>query len=990
MPFKRPTKDQAKEAVKKLANQFFTFQDRYKSTKDYDEANIRLDLIDPFFKALGWNVGNEGLAPDDREVIVERGMKVKNELNAYEKANKKPDYCFKHDNATKFFVEAKHPSIYLKTGFSPAYQLRRYGYSEPIPISILTDFEEFVVYDCTVAPNLNEKDVRGFQMKYLTYDRYVPEFDYLWDHFSFDAVKNGRFDKYAKKDTKRRGISTLDLDFVGSLDGWREILARDIVTNNPKISSAELNFSVQNILDRIIFLRVSEDKNIEPYEQLTGVLQLSKGKFYSNLVKDFERAALKYNSDLFNFERDTITPKLKISDAAIEQVLRDLYVPLSPYVFSAIPVEILGNAYERFLGKTIAVTADHKIKIEDKPEVRKAGGVFYTPQYIVDYIVGQTIGKWVTGKTPDDVAALRVLDPSCGSGSFLLGAFRFLLDWHKKYYLANTAKYAKSKIKPFDEKGFLTNAERKRILTNNLFGVDLDPQAVEVTKLSLLLKALEGETASSVKSLGLERVLPSLDKNIKCGNSLVGLDFPDESVRPFGWKQAFPGVFANKGFDIVIGNPPYVRQELLGATLKNYLQTNYKVSHGTADLYAYFFEKGMDILKPEGVFSIIVANKWMRANYGEPLRRFLKNTDILEISDFGDLPVFNQATTYPCIITLRKSDREKKVRVANIRTLDFGNLATHIAEIARPMQKADLDDSGWSLAGAVSQNLLKKIAAVGVTLDKYVDGKIYYGIKTGLNEAFVIDEATKKALIKADPKAKQIIKPFLAGRDIKRNEQPSPDKFLILIPRGVTNKKRGKLSPEDWMEATYPSIWEHFKPFKEKAIARYDQGEFWWELRACEYYDQFEVPKITVPAIVKSASYAYDTKGIFSNDKTFIIPHSDKYLLAILNSKACDFYLKSIASTKQGGYFEYKPMYVSKLPIPVLDLKKKPDLSAHTKIVGLADELIGLTEKAKLATTHAEKEQAAHRVSFVNDKLDAEIYKLYDLTGEEIELLEAG
>jgi type I restriction-modification system DNA methylase subunit len=271
-----------------------------------------------------------------------------------------------------------------------------------------------------------------------------------------------------------------------------------------------------------------------------------------------------------------------------------------------------------------------------------------------------------------------------------LGAYKYLLDWHTRYYKKNANDYQKEKSKPFHEDGSLTNKERKRILINNIYGVDLDPQTIEVIKLSLLLKALESETASSVRQLGntFERVLPSFDPNIKCGNSLVGLDFQDDSVRPFGWEQAFAHVFEKQGkpkekvkdggFDIIIGNPPYVHQELLGLPLKTYLHDNNKVWHGSADLYAYFFEKGMQLLKEDGVFSIIVANKWMRANYGEPLRRYLKDTDILEITDFGDLPVFQQATTYPCIITIRKSVREKNVQVSTLTTLDFDDLQSYV------------------------------------------------------------------------------------------------------------------------------------------------------------------------------------------------------------------------------------------------------------------------------------------------------------------------
>ena len=615
--FKRPTKQEAKETIKELVQQYFDSEDDYKSRK-YNEAQIRQDLINPFFEALGWNINNKGLTPSKREVIVETSVEVYDELTNKQKAIKHPDYGFLFNGTEKFYVEAKHPLVPLFSKPEPAFQIRRYAYSARMPVSILTDFEEFVVYDCTVQPLFAEKNIRGFQLKYLTYLSYVKEFDYLWEHFSYEAVEQGHFDAFVKKDTKKRGASTLDLDFVHSLDLWRELLARDIFQNNPNINTADLNFSVQNILDRIIFLRVCEDREIEVYEQLKGVYQ-TKGKFYQNLVKDFERATLRYNSDLFNFNRDTITPTLNISDKAIESIINDLYVPNSPYVFKIIPVEILGNAYERFLGKTITVNARHQIVIEEKPEVRKAGGVFYTPQYIVNYIVQNTIGRLVEGKTPEFVAELCILDPSCGSGSFFIGAYQFLLDWHVQYYKQNEKEYTKPKLKPFRSDGSLTNAERKRILLNNIYGVDLDPQAVEVAKLSLLLKALEGETAESVKQLvsAFERVLPSLDENIKCGNSLISNDLKkvtpsvskaeEADINPFEWETAFKKVLDAGGFDCVIGNPPYVvlEGEFRNDVQLSYFKEKYYSASYKIDLYHLFFEHSSKILKDNGLLGFI-------------------------------------------------------------------------------------------------------------------------------------------------------------------------------------------------------------------------------------------------------------------------------------------------------------------------------------------------------------------------------------------------
>lgn len=289
----------------------------------------------------------------------------------------------------------------------------------------------------------------------------------------------------------------------------------------------------------------------------------------------------------------------------------------------------------------------------------------------------------------------------------------------------------------------LTLTERKRILLNNIYGVDIDPQAVEVTKLSLLLMVLEGESRENIQTLlrfSSERALPDLDNNIKCGNSLVSTDVYAEQadldledrvrLNAFDWYTEFPEIMGRGGFDAVIGNPPYVRQEVLGR-IKEYFKKRYRVYYGTADLYAYFIEKGIALLREGGLFSYIVSNKWLRANYGRPLRSWLKDQCIEEIVDFGGLPVFQNATTYPCILRVSKTSPREEFSVTQVRTLEFQSLADYVKENSYSVSRSSLDDDEWSLADDATQKLLEKIRARGVPLGEYVGGKIYYGIKTG-------------------------------------------------------------------------------------------------------------------------------------------------------------------------------------------------------------------------------------------------------------------
>jgi hypothetical protein len=797
--------------------------DAYKSGS-YNETQVRREFIDPFFEALGWDINNcQGNAEAYKDVIHEDAVKVGG-------ISKAPDYSFRIGGQRKFFVEAKKPSVNIKDTPAPAYQVRRYAWSAKLPLSIVTDFDEFAVYDCRIKPDQNDQAGKA-RIKYYTWQQYAEKWDEIAGIFSKEAILKGSFDKYAESNKAKRGTAEVDSAFLSEIESWRVALAKNIALRNT-VSVRELNDCVQRTIDRIIFLRIAEDRGIEDYGILRG---LCNGRnTYARLQELFYKADERYNSGLFHFRHekdeseppDNLTTKLVIDDKTLKDILQRLYYPDSPYEFGVLPADILGQVYEQFLGKVIRLTGDHRAVVEDKPEVKKAGGVFYTPTYIVEYIVKNTVGKLLDGKTPKKVEALRILDPACGSGSFLLGAYQYLLDWHLQWYAENEPeKHAKAR-KPILYKGsgdvwHLTTAERKLILLNNIYGVDIDIQAVEVTKLSLLLKVLEGETGESLnqqRKLFHERALPNLGGNIKCGNSLIGPDFYDgkqmsmlddeemHRVNVFDWQAEFPEIFKACGFDAVIGNPPYVRQEMLG-DFKEYFQTHYKVFDGTADLYVYFIERALMLLREHGIFSYIVANKWMRANYGAALRKWLKCQDIEEIVDFGDLPVFQKATTYPCIIRMAKNKPEKSVSITAVKSLDFHDLQEYVVEQRYAIEQMKLDDRGWSLADGGTQAVLDKIKKAGIPLGDYVKREIYYGIKTGLNEAFVIDAETCSRLITEDKKSKEIIKPFLLGRDVKRYQAPISSRFLIFTKRGIDIK-------------SYPAIQRYLTQHRESLMPK--------------------------------------------------------------------------------------------------------------------------------------------------------------------------
>ena len=974
--------------IQSLVTRFEEQHDSYRAA-DYNETLTRRDFIDPFFKALGWDIDNsQGYAEAYREVIHEDKLNVGG-------ATKAPDYSFKLPGGKRlFFVEAKKPSVDIKNNIQPAYQIRRYGWSARLPVSIITDFEEFAVYDCTRKPSPNDS-ASVSRVRYLTWKDYLTEFDFLWDTFSKERVLKGSFDRFVQSDTAKKGTATVDREFLLSLDEWRKTLAVAICKSNANLGDEEINFAVQATINRLIFLRIAEDRGIESYGNLKSVID--KTDTYGKLLELFFRADEKYNSGIFNLQKDNITPFMKVDSKTIGGILSELYYPVCPYEFSVLSVEILGSAYEQFLGRVIRVTEGHHVKIEEKPEVRKAGGVYYTPQYIVDYIVQQTVGKKTKGKSPAEMASLRIVDPACGSGSFLLGAYQFLLDHYRAWYASHHQPARGRKEQPLTPDGFLTTAEKKRILTTHIFGVDIDANAVEVTKLSLLLKCMEGETQVSIQqqfALWNERVLPSLDDNIRSGNSLIGLDFYDleldfgepKKIRPFSWEKSFPSVFAQGGFDVVIGNPPYVRQELLGDQ-KNYFRQKYKVYHGKADLYTYFFERGMGLLGEQGLFGIIVANKWMRAAYGEPLRRWLKSQNIKQIVDFGDLQVFQGATTYPCIFISGKGAVESAIGVTMMKTLAFDSLAGYVAEHQVNIDQSSLEDAGWSLGSENEQRLLAKIRSAGIPLGDYVKGKIYRGVLTGLNEAFVIDAATRDRLIAEDPRSAEVIKPFLAGRDIKRYREPRSDKFLIFTKRGIDIN-------------AFPAIKNHLLQFKKQLMPKPKDfaddkwpgrkpGSYkWYEIQdAVDFYEEFEKPKILWPGISASiASFTIDYNQYYGNDNNQLIVTAEKYLLGILNSSLSRFQLQNICDKVQGGFYRLKIVYISKLAIK--SPSNPSETSLHTAIITNVDLMLQLNKDLEAATLPDQKDQIKVRIGHTDDKINRMVYQLYGLTEEEKKIVE--
>lgn len=998
----------------------------------YNEAQARVDFINPLLGLLGWDVDNrQGLPEAYREVVYEDRVKVGG-------GTKAPDYGFYASGRRRFFLEAKKPSVDIHDDVAPAVQLRRYAWSARLPLSLLTDFEELAVYDCRPEPQKGDGPAVA-RLEFFTYDRY-PEpavWDGIFSTFSREAVLDGSLETYVEKNKRRRGIDTVDAAFLREIEGWRDALARNFALRND-LNGRGLNFAVQMTIDRIIFLRMAEDRGIEEYGRLLG---LTNGpNVYGRLRELFREADDRYNSGLFHFRRergrdeepDDLTLSLNVDDEVLRGIIRGLYYPESPYEFSVLPVDVLGQVYEQFLGKVIRLEdgpGGHNAVVEEKPEVRKAGGVYYTPTYIVDYIVEKTVGSLLEGKRPGPrggASRLKIVDPACGSGSFLIGAYRYLLDWHRDRYVEDgPEKWSKVLYRGPGDQWHLTIDEKRRILLNNIHGVDIDPQAVEVTKLSLLLKVLEGESEASLATqlrMFQERALPDLDQNIKCGNSLIGPDFYENEqmillgeeehyrINVFDWKTNFPQVFdgENPGFDAVIGNPPYIRiqglKEFAPIEVEHYKRAYRSAGKGNYDIYVVFVERGLDLLNKDGTLGYILPHKFFNAKYGAAVRELISaGKHLSEIVHFGDEQVFAGATTYTCLLFLDEASKRefefgKVENLVEWRTTRKASRGTILATTATA------DD--WTFVAGAGADLFGRLQQMPTKLENVTD-RIFQGIKTSADKIYIVDEIEReenRVRVYSKEKAAEywleadLLHPLIKGGDSKRYRL-SRTQRLILFPYLARNGSKAAIVSQSTMQAHYPLAWEYFqdnKAYLENRERGKMSGDGWYGYGRIQALDVMPLPKIFTPDIAARASYSIDAEGdaFFTGGVSggygilVNVAWSRQYVLGLLNSRLLEWFIRQIATQMRGGYYSYEARFIRNLPIYTIDSSNPDDVTRHDRLVELVEGMPSLHERMAGAKIGQERTVIGHQIEATDRRIDRLVYELYGLTEEEIGIVE--
>ena len=743
---------------------------------------------------------------------------------------------------------------------------------------------------------------------------------------------------------------------------FKRVLFADIIARNPyqegnawtadeKAWQLLLFKKTQKLLDRLLFIFFAEDGGLLPPNSMIQIIdQWEKLKDLDAYVPLYDRIkkyfgymntgfqGKKYDIFAYNgglFKPDEVLDNIVISDEPLVEHTRRL----STYDFgSEVDVNILGHIFENSLSEIEEVSQQISSGETPKTSKRKQDGVFYTPQYITKYIVENTVGRLCAEKKSELgiveeeyfadknrqkqtklklldklnqyrewLLQLTILDPACGSGAFLNAALQFLMAEH------SLIDEMQAKV---TGDAIVFQGIENSILENNLYGVDINEESVEIAQLALWLRTAKPR-----------RKLNTLNKNIKCGNSLIS-DPAVAGDKAFDWQKEFPQVFEKGGFDVVIGNPPYVQLQSLGEVSDVYAQCGYETYNKSADLYCLFTEKGYSLLKTGGVQSFIMPNKWMLVSYGKELRKFVSKTDLLQIINFGDVQFFDEATIYVCIFVTRKSDkRDDKVLALSLNKKTYhGDFLHEVPEQLASYPAETFGEAEWIIQPKAHLNILQKMQ--NGTAIKEMPISIYRGILTGYNDAFFIDGATKDKLIAEDPKSAELIHPLLRGRDLQAWYTSNDNQYLINPHNGLPKEKIAPISIED-----YPAIKQHLEPFFTKLSKRLDKGVSPYNLRNCDYIKEFAKPKIMYPNMTSIFPFTYDENGFYGNDKTFMITANDdtvnlKFITAIFNSKLCKLWIWYNCPELQGGTREIRKVYFENFHIPVnIDMQPLADLT---------------------------------------------------------------
>lgn len=997
------TKEEGLAQITELVNAFSVGGKAFKSAS-YNETQFRNDFLDPFLMSFGWDVKNESLKTQFlRDVIQEESISVEDELS-----KKSPDYTLRVQGIRKLFVEAKKPFVDVSRSAKSGFQTRRYGWNANLGISVLSNFDKLIVYDCRFKPNA-EDDEHVARVCVFDHKNYINDFDQIYDLLSFESASSGRLDDLFS--VYERVGETFDSYFLQQIETWREKLARSAINRNSQLGSEKVNFLIQRLLNRIVFLRICEDRTIEKYETLKNI------KDYRELKAVFQQSDQKYNSGLFNFIEDNLSLNIEIDADVLIEIFNDLYYPLSPYDFAVVDPTILSQIYEKFLGSHILLDDVRQMSIITEPEVVASNGVVPTPKLIVEQIVEQTLAPLTTGKSSGQLRELKIADICCGSGTFLISVYDYLLKTTIQKYQDENVKDAELIVERPDHTCALTLKAKRLILENNIYGVDINPYAVEVTEFSLLLKLLEGENGVTIGSFinqYIGKILPDLANNIKCGNSLVDDKFftflPDAlennellfRVRPFEWTEEFPFLNETNGFDAIVGNPPYVRIQNLvkyaPEEIKYYQHSisGYSVaSNETIDKYYVFIQRAVALLNSKGYLGYIVPHKFFIIKGGKALRKFISESCyISRILHFGITQVFPDRSTYTAILILQKEEKDI-FNVKRIRRIN-ANLLTDAGGYT-PYPNSQFGEDPWIFLSSDTAAVFSKMKNAETVPLKMI-AEISVGVQTSKDKIyiFVPDAETDNTYKftyagKAYEVEMAICKPCIYDLSFGEFDTISSNAKMI-FPYHISRDKADVLT-EEYLEAQFPLCWAYLNEHKEVLEKRKINGKepkFYQFGRTQSLVKFHNTPKLIWPVLSTKPSYVYDTKNIQftggGNGPYYsLLNNSDYsifYIMGILSHPLVERMVKAGASEFRGAYYSHGKQFLENIPIRVIDINNPSDKILYNTIVKTVENLI--KTKAEFNESFGNNRSVLRRkLSKLDNTLIEAFNQLYQITEQE-------
>ncbi len=986
-----------KKKISELIKKFKKGESDYRKDS-YNETLLRRDFLDPLLVSLGWDVDNSKSLPQHlREVIHEDSLEI-------ESKNKKPDYAFRLGSGRKFFLEAKKPSVNILTNKHSSFQARRYGWSANHKIVILSNFKHLLIYDGRVPPKESDPANMCCIKKY-SYDEYVEKYDEIASLISRDSVYSGNFDRL-QPDATRDQID-IDQFFLEQINHWRILLAKEIYQQKKDIEDNVLNDVIQKFINRIIFLRICEDRDLEKYESL---LTIANKNDFKKVIELFEEADKKYNSGLFDVTKDILGVDLTLKNETVIEIVKDLYYPKSPYSFSVIDSGILGEIYELFLSEKIVVEKNNIVlKQKDKRDNRD---VVATPKEIVKKIIDDSLPQILSGKDIKQILKLNILDSCCGSGAFLIGAYQYLIDEIREILISN-----KDKRYVYEGKGnswFLSFDMKKELLINCLYGVDIDFNAVEVAKFSLLIKLLEDENSNTLKDR--TKILPVLDSNIKCGNSLIDSKFFDEynydklsdeelnRINHFDWKDEFEDIM-KEGFDLILGNPPYTKSEDMKKQYPieyEYFKKAYPCSALTQfDMYYLFLDKSTQLLKTGGTLGFIIPNKFMKIKSGLKIRKLLSDQKyVSKIVSFNAIQVFKKKSTYTCVLILNK---KKNVEFEYTSVKDY--ISWLIKDDAPKIKLGcgELNKDKWIILTKEEKALYDHIYSKSIKLEN--EATPFNGIQTSKNNVFIISawSDNKKTIIfskkgKEYEIEKSILKPYFStdrGGGVYKSFDTLSFNSLVIFPYKIV-KGSPILYTNKEMKTNFPLCWDYLNSFKDDLMDRDIQPvpatkNEWYRYGRHQSLTIFNNrEKIIVGVLFFSERYVLDSSnilfssggtagycGIYMNDKS---PYSIHYILGLINSGVVEWIAKLIGDVFQGDCYAHGTDVLKRLPIRKIDFKDKKDIKMHNEIVSIVKSII--LEKVKLNKTNDKRSITIikRRIFSLRIKLEKSVLELYKIS----------